>query len=777
MASDAYFDRLSKHLLSSFSMAQNQPPSPKPPNRPATILHTLTRVVRAVQAKVDFSKLVLKPNARVPELHLKDEDSVHYKTYPLLGDRYLLGRSSSRCDIVVNSSIVSQVHLSISRDSSKPRSPFILRDENSTNGIFCGKRRIKKSFELRHGDVLTLGPPELAEAVSLKYKNPPPAYIKGVRYGLYGFTGITALVAAWILIEWQRVPVRPLPPSVQGPVVVYARDGETLLRQSSNQAHVELRRLSDFSAYLPKAVVASEDSRYYWHLGVDPIGILRALVTNIRGGEIREGGSTVTQQLARSLFREYVGTDDSASRKIREAIVALKLETFYSKDYLLLMYLNRVFLGNNHYGFEDASQFYFGKSARDLNLSEAATLVGILPGPNSFNPVQDYETAIGLRNRVLNRMVTLGMVSSEEAQQARRSRIEINPKAIEELRGTLAPYFYAQVFIELETLLGSELAREGNFIVETSLDPTLQIKAEESLRSAIATTGAAQGFSQGAVVSLDTQTSSVVALVGGNNYQESQFNRATQALRQPGSTFKIFAYAAALEQGISPGTTYSCNSLNWGGQQFDGCRSGGGAMDMYRGMARSENVVALRIAQDVGLDRVVEMAQRMGINSPLNPVPGLVLGQSEVTLLELTGAFSVLANDGIKNPPHLVNRVLDSSDCSEPGNRESCRIIYDGTTDATQNQPVISPQLANRMTGLLQGVVQGGTGRNAYIGMGEAGKTGTTNDNVDMWFVGYVPRDRLITGIWLGNDDNSATSGSSAQAAQIWGTYMRQVRH
>ncbi len=756
-------------------MAHHQPPSPKPPKKPQTILHTLTRVVQAVQAKVDFSKLALKPNARVPELRLKDDRTDDYKSYPLLGDRYLLGRSSSKCDIVVNSSIVSQVHLSLNRDSSNPRSPFILRDEDSTNGVFFGKRRLKKSFKLRHGDILTLGPPELAESVSLQYRNPPPPYVKVVRYGLYGFTGMTALVAAWILVEWQRVSVRPLPPSVQGPVVVYARDGETPLRQSSSEAHVEMRRLSDFSSYLPDAVVASEDSRYYWHLGVDPIGILRALITNIRGGSIREGGSTISQQLARSIFREYVGTEDSAARKIREAIVALKLEFYYSKDYLLLIYLNRVFLGNNHYGFEDAAQFYFGKSARNLNLSEAATLVGMLPGPNSFNPIQDYETAIGLRNRVLNRMVAMGMVSREEAQEARRSRIEVNPEAIEELRGTLAPYFYAQVFIELESLLGSELAREGNFIVETSLDPALQLKAEESLKGAIATAGNTLGFYQGALVTLDTQTSSVIAMVGGVDYQESQFNRATQALRQPGSTFKVFAYAAALKQGMSPSETFSCDALTWRGQRFAGCRSGGSAMDMYRGMARSENVVALRIAQQVGLDQVVDMARRMGIRSPLNPVPGLVLGESEVSLLELTGTFSVLANDGIRTPPHLINRVLDSSDCSEPGNRDSCRIIYDFSTDSIRNQPVISQDIASRMTGLLQGVIQSGTGRSAYIGIGEAGKTGTTNDNVDMWFVGYVPRNRLATGIWLGNDDNSPTSGSSAQAAEIWGTYMRQV--
>ncbi|MEL6221498.1 MAG: transglycosylase domain-containing protein [Cyanobacteria bacterium J06627_8] len=754
-------------------MAQHHQP-PKPPNRPKTILHTLTRVFQAVQSKVDFSKLSLRPNAKVPELRLYDEKNQGYETYPLLGEVYKIGRSS-KCDIITQSSIVSQHHLSIEKkDSTRPRSPFIIRDENSTNGIFYGKRRLKKAFELRHGDVLTLGPPELSESIALEYYNPPPPYVAVVRYGLYGFTSVTALIAAWILLEWQRVPVRPLPPSVRGPVVVYARDGETPLRQSSNSAHVEMRRLSEFSSYLPKAVVASEDSRYYWHLGVDPLGILRALITNIRGGEIREGGSTVSQQLARSLFREYVGTEDSASRKIREAIVALKLETFYSKDHLLLMYLNRVFLGNNHYGFEDAAQFYFGKSARDLTLSESATLVGMLPAPNSFNPIQDYETAVGLRNRVLNRMVMLGMVSQEEAQQARRSRIELNPEAVRELRGTLAPYFYAEVFRELEALLGQDLVREGNFIVETALNPALQRDAEEALTSAIATTGQSLGFSQGAIVTMDSQTGAVVALVGGKDYQQSQFNRATQAQRQPGSTFKVFAYAAALEQGISPVTSYSCNTMVWEGQQFDGCRAGNTPMNMYRGLARSENVVALRIAQEVGLSRVIEIARRMGITSPLVASPGLILGQNEVSPIELTGAFNVLANAGIRHTPHLITRVLDSSDCSDLSNRESCRVIYAGKDPSSQGQAVLSPQLADRMTVLLQGVIDG-TGRNAFVGMGEAGKTGTTDDNVDLWFVGYIPRIQLTTGVWLGNDDNSPTAGSSAQAAQIWGRYMSQV--
>jgi penicillin-binding protein 1A len=759
-----------------FPPPSNQPPnqSPSPPNPPKTLFGAITQAVQTVQAKVNFSKLVLKPNARVAELWVQDSESDKAEIYPLLGERYLLGRSSKSCDIVVRNPIVSQIHLSLTRDSQQRNASFTIQDENSTNGIYRGKRRIT-STRLRHGDIFTLGPPELAAAVRIQYVDPPPLHVKVARYGLYGFTGLTAIAAAFIGIEWTKFSVRPLPESVQGPVVVYARDGDTELRPQQGRAHIEMDRLSDFSPYLADAVIASEDSRYNWHLGVDPIGILRALITNIQGGGIREGGSTVTQQLARSIYREYVGTEDSAGRKIREAIVALKLETFYSKDFLLRTYLNRVYLGNGNYGFEDAAQFYFGKSAKDLTLSEAATLVGILPAPNSFNPIRDYDTAVEFRDRVINRMAAQGKVSREEAQRARRSRIEINPEAIEELESTIAPYFYAQVFTELEALLGEQLAQEGNFIVESNLDTRMQAQAEAALQNAIATQGAAAGFSQGALVTIDSSTGGVLALVGGADYQQSQFNRATQALRQPGSTFKVFAYAAAIDQGISPGRSYSCAPLDWQGQSFSGCRSGSGSMDMYRGLALSENPIALRIAQDVGLDSVVRMARLMGIESDLNPVPGLVLGQSEVTLLELTGAYGVLANQGVRNRPHTINRILDSSDCGNIDDPNTCRVIYDHSTDAESNVTVLRPNVAATITDMMQGVIRGGTGRSAALGLGEAGKTGTNNDNTDLWFVGYIPRASLVTGIWFGNDDNTPTSGSSGDAARLWGDYMGRI--
>ncbi|TAE00243.1 MAG: FHA domain-containing protein, partial [Oscillatoriales cyanobacterium] len=668
---------------------------PQPPHKPQTVLGAITQAVQTI-AKVNFNQLVLKPNAKVPELWVQDAGAAKAEVYPLLGDRYLLGRSSKSSDIVIRNPVVSHLHLSLSRDT-RLGTPFAIKDENSTNGIYRGKKRIQ-TMSLRHGDVFTLGPPELAAAVRIQYIDPPPLYSEILRYSFYGISGATALIGMLIGIESTKFQVRPLPRSVNGPVIVYARDGQTPLRPPQNNAHLELKKLPDFSPYLAKAVMASEDSRYYWHLGVDPIGVLRALLTNVRGGGIREGGSTLTQQLARSLFRDYVGTQDSAGRKFREAVVALKLESYYSKDELLLTYLNRVFLGIDLYGFEDAARFYFGKSAKDLTLSESATLAGILPAPNSFNPIQNYQLAVQYRDRVIERMRAMGTISQEEADRARRSRIEINPKAREFLQSTIAPYFYSYVFDELEFLLGEQLAREGNFIVETGLNPTLQKVAESSLRNAVENTGGRDGFSQGALVTLNTATGEVLALVGGVSYLQSQFNRATQALRQPGSTFKIFTYAAALERGISPNKGYSCEPLSWGGQSYSGCERTSGSADMYRGLAQSENAIALRVAQDVGLDNVVRMAKRLGITSPLRSSPGLVLGESEVNVLQLTGAFGVLANRGIGNRPHVIKRIIDSSDCPDIKNFKTCRVVYDYQKDGVANQQLVSEVVADTMT-------------------------------------------------------------------------------
>ncbi|AFZ44418.1 FHA modulated glycosyl transferase/transpeptidase [Halothece sp. PCC 7418] len=734
-------------------------------DQPQTINQFVTQAIQTVQAQA----LTLKPSANVPELRIKNGKEKKITKHPLIGDRYLLGRSSRSCDIVVRNSLISQVHLSINRTQS---GNYTIKDEDSLNGIYIGKRK-QSSFVLRHGDRFTLGPRDLADAVEITYYDPPPLLLRGFSYIFYGIGGLAILFALVIGLEWTKFSVQPLPVGVQGPVVVYSRDGQTPLRPLQSGTHRELKNLSDFSPYLPDAVIASEDTRFYWHFGVDPIGILRAIVVNLTANDVRQGASTLTQQLARSLYPDYVGRENTVKRKINEMIVALKLETFYSKDRLLLTYLNRVYLGVGSYGFEDAAQFYFNKSASDVNLSEAATLVAILPAPNAYNPVRDYETAVQLRDRVINRMANLGLVSAEEAQRARRSRIEVSPKAKQNFSQIRAPYFYNHVLVELRELLGSELAAEGNFIVETALDLDLQQQAETSLRENLKNQGAYYGYNQGAMVTLESNTGGIRALVGGKSYQESQFNRVTQAQRQPGSTFKVFAYAAALEQGIS--RSYSCSPLRWKGQRYTGCERSAGNISPARGLAQSENVVALRVARDVGLNNVVQMAQRLGVESDLNPVPGLVLGQSEVNLLEMTGTYTVFANNGIKNRPHAIRRIFDGGDCPNPDDYETCRVIYDYKNNAERDRAVVSPRIAQTMNQWLQQVVQQGTGRAANIGRNAAGKTGTTNDAVDLWFIGYAPRQDLTTGVWLGNDQPSPTRGSSSQAAQLWGNYMRSI--
>ncbi len=751
--------------------------SSPPPHKPQTLLGQLTQAVQTIQARVDFSKLALKPNARVPELWVQDAGADKAEIYPLLGDRYILGRSSKSSDIVVRNPVVSQIHLSLSRDSTQKRPVFVIKDENSTNGIYRGKRRVN-SLELRHGDILTLGPPELAASVRLQYVDPPPFYVKAATWAACGVGGATALLALGIGVEWLKFSVRPLPIATRAPVIIYTRDGFTPLREPRSTAHVDLKRLEDFGPYLPAAVVASEDSRFNWHFGVDPYGILRAVLINTSSGDVQQGASTVTQQVARSLFRDYVGRQDSIGRKIREAIVALKLETFYSKDQILLTYLNRVYLGVDTSGFEDAAKYYFEKSAKELTAAEAATLVGILPAPNGFNFCGDSKSKERIsyyRNRVLKRMLEMGNIKLQEYNRARRSPIDISPKVCEQQAQIIAPYFYNYVFSELESILGPDLAAEGNFIIETNLDRGIQSKAESALRSAVSSAGSSFRFSQGGIVTIDSSNGSILAMVGGTDYRTSQFNRAVQAERQPGSTFKVFAYAAALEQGFSTARSYSCSAFRWQGFTYQPCRNGGGSLDLATGLALSENVIALRLARDVGLNKVVDMAQRLGVNSKLEAVPGLVLGQSVVNVLEMTGAFGAIANQGVWNRPHAINRILDSSDCSDRNDLKTCRVIYSFDQDRDAHRRVLRTNIANTMTRLLQGVITRGTGRGAAIGFGEGGKTGTTDDSVDLWFIAFVPGRQLATGIWLGNDNNSPTNGSSAQAAQLWGEYMKEV--
>ncbi len=742
----------------------NQPSGPQTP-----WTQMMTQAIHNVRQRV--SPVALKKGARVPQISIQEEKGKKPVIYQLLGDRYLIGRSSRACDIVIQNEVVSSVHCSLERDSQDPQH-FVIKDENSTNGIYLGRNRLKEAFRLKHGDSIVLGPPEAKASVTLNYDNPPPVWLKAITYSLYGTAGLLGIFACWLVWEWRKYDIYPLPMTKNGPVVVYAGDGKTTLRTNQKITHQEIGKLSDFSPHLRNALIASEDRRFYWHFGVDPYGLVRAIFVNSGEKGLRQGASTITQQLARSLFPE-VGRENTANRKIREMVVASKLEAAYSKNEILRTYLNRVYLGEGLYGFEDAAQFYFEKSARNLKPEEAATLVAMLPAPNAYNPVADYNTTVQLRNRVLSNMVDQGMLTPLEETRARRSRIQISRKAQKALSKTIAPYYYSYVLQELKGLLGQETAREGNYIIETSLDINLQQKAESILKKTVTSQGSSYGFSQGGLVTLNSKNGEVLALVGGVDYTKSQFNRATQSKRQPGSTFKLFAYLAALKQGISPYKVYSCGSFFWQGQQFKPCERLSGSTDMYGGIAQSENAIALRVAEDVGLSNVVNMAQSLGITSPLNAVPGLVLGQSEVSVLEMTGAYAAVANQGFWHRPHAIKRILDAGDCKKSNQPSTCRLIYLAQDDPTAHQQAISANVAQTMTGLLQGAVDHGTGRAASIGLGEAGKTGTTNNGVDLWFIGYIPSRDRATGIWLGNDNNKPTDGSSAQAAALWARYMQ----
>lgn len=733
------------------------------------ISKVVTTVWHNVQNQLPIPRL--KPNARVAGIYVKNGQEKHRCFYPLLGDRYIIGRSTKSCDIVIRSAIISQTHCVIERDTNNPEK-FIIRDLNSTNGVYLGNQRYQ-SLTLEHNDRITLGPPELVDAIEIRFDKSLPKWLIVARYGLMTSGVGIFLIMAWLGFQWSQYDVYPIPDHVGGSTVVYGDDGKTLLSPRIDSPHRELENLDEFSAYLPQALMASEDSRYYWHFGVDPLGILRAILIN-KQGETKQGASTITQQLARSIYPD-VGRENNLQRKLREMIVATKLEAVYSKNEIMKTYLNRVYLGINLYGFEDAAQFYFDKSAKDLDLVESATLVAILPAPNAYNPVQDYDTAIEFRNRVIQRMLDAGMITKEEASKARRSRIYLSPKAQQTLSNILAPYYYSHVFQEMNRLLGDNLTQEGDFIIETALNPKIQAIAEESLKNHLATNGKQNHFSQGAIATIKAKNGEIVALVGGKDYRESQFNRVTQAKRQPGSTFKVFAYTAALEAGISANKSYSCSPLRWQGFTYRACERSGGSANMYQGLAQSENAIALRVAKDVGLNKVVDTAKKLGIRSELNPVPGLILGQSEVTVLEITGAYTPFANQGIWSRPHAIKVIRDGRDCEDYEKHHTCREIYRFNENKDEQKQVINPSVAKTMNAMLRQVITSGTGRRASVGKDEAGKTGTTNKGVDLWFIGYVTQDNLVTGIWLGNDNNSPTNSSSGQAAILWGDYMKKA--
>ncbi len=689
---------------------------------------------------------------------------------PLYGGTYRIGRDSHQ-EISIGHPAVSKHHALLEQRGRQ----WLLQDSGSTNGLWWRGRRVRELL-LADGDLVRFGPSQEPGLPELSFHRQPPP-----RLGLVA-RGLTLALAAFaagglglLALSLQQVPLPNRLASVRGPLALY--DGANRpLSSADSSLHHENPGLRDYPAVLIDALLASEDSRFWWHPGIDPIGTGRALVANLLGGRVLEGGSSLTQQLARSLYPEIVGQGQTLQRKWRELLVALQLEQRFSKRDLLLNYLNRVYLGVG-WGFEDASRLYFNKPAARLDLNEAALLVGLLPSPNGRDPCSNPQAALEARNGVLSKMVDTGHLGAEQARRASRQPITLAGQACHSgtsgTSGTSnhrpAPYYTDQVRLDLGSLLGEPVAAEGNFLVETHLDPLVQAVVERRLAWLLA--GTRPAVSEGAVVVLDSRSGGILAVAGGRDYRQSQFNRATMALRQPGSTFKLFTYLAALERGIKPSDAISCAPLDWGGQTFSS--SCGGSLSLTSAFAESSNTAALRLARRVGLEQVAQKARDLGISTPLEPVPGLALGQSEVRLVELTAAYAAVANDGIWHAPTTIRQLTDAETC---GGLESqrCRTLKaQGDRPINPGRRVISVATARQMQGLLRAVVRQGTGGAASLGGLEGGKTGTTNNGRDLLFIGYEPQRHWVIGIWLGNDDNRPTGSSSALAAGLWGDIVR----
>lgn len=535
------------------------------------------------------------------------------------------------------------------------------------------------------------------------------------------------------------------------------RSADDVVLQKIGPASRETIAYQDIPPDLINAFIAAEDSRFYEHKGIDLKGILRAAQANIRNREVVEGASTITQQLARIVYLDQAPT---FQRKAREAMLALQLEKDLSKEQILERYLNLVYLGAGAYGVADAAWIYFGKQVNELTLAESALIAGMAPAPSNYSPLVNEAAAKQQRDRVINRMLATGAITSTEASEALATPVAVTPNQPKFLYSEF-PYFTIYVQKQLGELLTPEQLEAGGLTVETTLNVGWQRKAETTVQDALDTYGRWQRVGQTALVAIDPRNGEIKAMVGGNDFDESQFNRVTQAQRQPGSTFKAFVYTTAIAAGFSPYKNYvdakyvvdGYEPKNYGGSYR-------GSVDLVQALRSSINIVAVKLLVDVGFDPVIDMAHRMGIKSELLPTYSLALGASEVNLLELTSAYGTLANQGKHVPVHGIRRVLNSRG----------EVIYDFQEGSEQ---AVDPDTAAIMTWMLRGVVESGTGRNAALGRPVAGKTGTSEKNRDLWFVGYIPQ--LVTGVWMGNDDSTPTYGASSSAAAVWRMFMSQL--
>jgi penicillin-binding protein 1A len=533
-------------------------------------------------------------------------------------------------------------------------------------------------------------------------------------------------------------------------VLILGLNGATLAtRGDMGGAEVPLRELPD---YVPKAFVAIEDRRFYSHHGIDPWGILRAGVRDVLHRGATQGGSTLTQQLAKNLF---LTQERTVTRKLQEAVLALWLEHKFSKAQILELYLNRVYFGSGAYGIEAAAQRYFGKSARKLTLPEAAMLAGLVQAPSRLAPSRNPDGAERRAGMVIAAMADLKMIGDEAAKRAL-----ITPaRAIKPSGGGSVNYVADWVMDAVDDLIGHV---DHDIVVETSIDPTLQAAAEQSLDDVLAQKGDKLNVGEGALVAM-TPDGIVRALVGGRNYAESQFNRAIAARRQPGSAFKPFVYLTALEHGLTPDTVREDKPISvqgWRPENFE--HEYLGPVTLTQALANSLNTVSVRLTMEVGPAAVVRTAYRLGIESKLEPNASIALGTSEVSVIELVSAYATFANGGLAVAPHVVERIRSTDG----------KTLYTRSTQALGR--IVDPRTIGMMNTMMRETLTSGTARRADLpGWLAAGKTGTSQDFRDAWFIGYTSR--LVTGVWLGNDDNSPTKKAvgGGLPVEIWSRFMR----
>ena len=533
-------------------------------------------------------------------------------------------------------------------------------------------------------------------------------------------------------------------------VTLLGADGSVLA--NFGELYGEALDVADLPPNLPRAVVAVEDRRFYQHPGVDVFGLARAMLANIRAGRIVQGGSTISQQLAKNLF---LTPERTIRRKVREVMLAFWLERKFTKDQILTLYLNRVYFGSGTYGVDAAARRYFGKSAKEVTLYESAVLAGLLKAPSRFNPARNLDAAEARARLVLQSMVESDFIGEEDAIAALTKKTNLAT-----LAGSGSRYFADWILNEVRSYVGFS---DRDLIVQTTLDLSLQKIAQEEAQKVLEAEGEGRTVSQAAMVFM-TPDGEVRAMVGGRDYSQSQFNRATQALRQPGSAFKLFVYLASFEDGLQPDNRFTDGPIQigtWAPKNYADRYYGD--VTLREAFARSLNSVAVQVSENAGRDTVADAARRLGISSDLNPHPSLALGTSEVSLLDLTTAYAVFANRGFGVWPHGISEIRDSSG----------RVLYRRISSGA-GQLVRSRQV-DQMTDLLRATVEWGTGKGAKFEWPAAGKTGTSQDFRDAWFVGFTSA--MVGGVWVGNDDGTAMKGVTGGQlpAKLWARVMRRA--